>query len=424
MGAAALAVFLAVLFHQAQCACRSRRVAQESNSAKSRFLANISHEIRTPLNGILATAELLERGSLPPAQAELVQAILSSSEDLISIVNDVLDFSRIETGRLPLECVPFSLQDLIVEVNRLFSEKAQAKGLRLQCSLGAGVPVAVEGDALRLRQVLCSLLSNAIKFTQAGEIRLELSVAGVPAEKTAILFRVCDTGIGIEPQTAGSLFHAFTQAESGATRRYGGMGLGLTIAHRLVTLMGGSIGVESEPAKGSTFWFVIPARAVPLVAAAEPAQPRPARREHILIVEDNPVNQLVALRAVTGMGYAAEVVSGGEAALDALARQQFHLVLMDCQMPGMDGYQASTEIRRREGITPGSRRIPIVAMTANAVAGDSERCREAGMDDYLAKPVRLEALASTLERWLEASPPHRGARIAPLTAPGPAVSPG
>jgi len=399
-GAAAWALGLAVVLRQAAGVRHLRRLAEEANAAKSEFLANMSHEIRTPLNGIVASAELLERSGLQAQQHDLALAILSSSDALIAMVNDVLDFSRIEAGGMCLECVPFSLREITADLARSFGERARAKGLGFASSLAEGVPEAIEGDPSRLRQVLSHLLSNALKFTPRGEIRLEVALAGNPAEKTAVVFRVRDTGIGIRPETLGKLSGAFTQAESSATRQYGGMGLGLAIARRLAALMGGTLGVDSPPGGGSTFWFVLPVRAVPLFSAENQAPPGAGRRERILIVEDNPVNQLVALRAVTGMGYAAEVACGGEAALQALARQRFHLVLMDCQMPAMDGYQAAAEIRRREGAAPWKQRIPIVAMTANVMSGDVQRCREAGMDDYLAKPIRLAALSVALQRWL------------------------
>jgi CheY-like chemotaxis protein len=265
------------------------------------------------------------------------------------------------------------------------------------------VPPMIIGDPTRVRQVLMNLISNAIKFTAQGHIRVEVQAAGNPEIGPAAIFRVIDSGIGVETEAAARLFRAFSQADSATTRRYGGTGLGLAISHRLVTLMGGSIGMESEPGKGSTFWFLIPATAAELPVPAPACLPAPAGRTaptawRILVVEDNPVNQMVAARALVALGYQADVVPGGEAALEALQNRRTDLILMDCQMPGMDGYAATAEIRRREA---GRSRIPIVAMTANAIEGNRERCLAAGMDDYLSKPVRLAALGKMLESWLE-----------------------
>ncbi|HXS98856.1 MAG TPA: ATP-binding protein [Candidatus Limnocylindrales bacterium] len=397
------------------CMRRSCQSAEAANRAKTEFLAKVSHEIRTPLNGILATAELLERSGLSAEQHELVQTILGSSDALTGILNDVLDFSRIERGGLTLECAPFALHEVLDELERCYAERAKAKGLEFFTSVAPGVPAAIEGDALRLRQVLSNLLSNALKFTPAGKVSLEVCPAESPDAGTALVFRVRDSGIGIEPAVMDRLFAAFTQGESSDRRRYGGMGLGLAIARRLASLMGGTIGVDSRVGKGSTFWLLLPVRAVPVLSAqkAEPLPPK--RRERILIADDNPVNQLVVLRAVTGMGFSAEVVSSGDAVLESLERSRFQLVLMDCQMPGMDGYQAAALIRERERSTPNAKRIPIVAMTANVVEGDVERCRESGMDDYLAKPFRVAQLAATLDRWLK-PPLHESVMKAPVGA--------
>ena len=289
---------------------------------------------------------------------------------------------------------------------RLFTPSAERKGLRTECRIGPEVPRIIQGDPLRLRQILLNLLSNAIKFTESGSVRVEVARAADTEEGSAVLFRVIDTGIGIAPLVSKKLFRAFSQADSATTRKFGGTGLGLAISLRLVTLMGGSIGMESEPGIGSAFWFLIPARAAPAESAAPAAlavlQEKPAAAPRtsdcrILIVEDNPVNQIVASRALGALGYMAEIAAGGEAALDALRRGRFDLILMDCQMPGIDGYETAAEIRRREA---GRKRTPIIAMTATAIEGDRERCIQAGMDDYLSKPFRIAALESILQRWL------------------------
>jgi len=425
-GAAGLAVALAVLAWQMWRVRQARREAIRANSAKSAFLANMSHEIRTPLNGIVGMAEMLEATCLDRPQREMTGIIRTSSESLIAIVNDILDLSKIEAGGIHLERIPFDLYVTIDNIIQLLTPSARAKGLNLEAIVAADVPRRVEGDALRLRQVLVNLLGNGVKFTEKGSVRLEVRAAGDPAERRAILCRVIDTGIGIDARIIPKLFAPFTQADSAITRRYGGTGLGLAISRRMVTLMGGSIGVDSEPGKGSCFWFVVPVGVVqePLVprlpecappsAHAPPPEPillsaAPARapggaplaptRGRILIVEDNSVNQIVAVRAVTGLGYEAEVASGGDRALEACERGRFDAIFMDIQMPGIDGYATCAALRRREAREPGSRRTPIIAMTANSLEEDQQRCFAAGMDDYLAKPLRLADLSRTLQRW-------------------------
>jgi signal transduction histidine kinase len=410
-GACGLVVALAILLWQVRRVHQARQAAEKANSAKSEFLANMSHEIRTPLNGIVGMAEILARTPLDTEQREMAGVIQSSSESLISVVNDILDFSRIEAGGLPVEPVPFDLRAEVESVVKLFAPRAISKGLAFETCIAPNVPQRVEGDPLRIRQVLMSMVANALKFTEEGKVALEVGLGADPPERLAVLFRITDTGIGIDPRIFGQLFVPFTQADSAPTRRYGGTGLGLAISHRLVTLMGGSLGVESQPGRGSTFWFLVPVgqaerpcRVSDLPAALLPEAPPGAPSGgpgRILIAEDNPINQIVTLRAVRHLGYAAEVVSSGDAALEAWARDRFDLILMDCQMPGMDGYHAAVEIRRREN---GGSRVPIVAMTANVVDGDEEKCRTSGMDDYLSKPIRLSSLARTLQRWLVPSP--------------------
>ena len=404
---ACLAAALAILGWQMRRVREARRAADKANSAKTMFLANMSHEIRTPLNGIIAMAEMLGRSGLTADQCEMAGVILQSAESLMGIVNDILDYSKMEAASLRIESVAFELRPLLEGIIRLYEPHARQKGLALACRVSPDAPRAISGDPLRIRQVLLNLLSNAIKFTESGGVTLEVSGAGDPQQGPALHFRIVDTGIGIAPETSRTLFRAFTQAEAGTTRKFGGTGLGLAISLRMVTLMGGSIGLESQPGRGSVFWFVIPAPAVagwkseaeriPQVpaAAAPPPDSNPGRR--VLIVEDNPVNQIVASRALRSLGCETHVVASGEAALQVLAHAEFDLIFMDCQMPGMDGYQTTAEIRRRES---GGKRTPIVAMTANATEGNRERCAAAGMDDYVSKPFRLAALEGALQRSL------------------------
>ena len=406
-----LTIALATLLWQIRRARQARRAAVRANSAKSEFLANMSHEIRTPLNGIAGMAELLESTSLDGDQREMVGVVRRSSESLTRIVNDILDFSRLEAGTAPPDVVEFDLRHAVDHVQRLVAPQALAKGLRVEVSVAPELPHRVSGDELHLRQVLLNLMSNAIKFTERGEVRLEASAAGDPATSATVMFRVIDTGIGIDPPTVARIFTPFTQGDSAASRSYGGTGLGLAIAGRLVSLMGGTIGVDSLPGRGSTFWFLVPLAAGAGVSEASPEArdtppempallpETPVGNGRILVVDDNPVNQIVALRAVRSLGYVGEVAGGAGQALEALRTQPFDLILMDCQMPGMDGYEAAAEIRRREAVSPSGRRVPIVAMTANAVDGDREKCIDAGMDDYLAKPVRMADLGRALERW-------------------------
>ncbi|MBZ5582330.1 MAG: response regulator [Acidobacteriia bacterium] len=395
--ALSLPAFLGVLWWQARRTRRAQEMAARADSAKAEFLSNVSHELRTPLNGISGMAAILARTDLQADQREMVAAIDRSSATLSAMIDDLLDFSRIEAGSLALERVSFDAREMVEEVAGAFAPRARAQGLTLQAVIAPRAPQMVEGDPPRVRQVLSSLVDNALKFTRRGGVRVELAAAGDPLEARAALFRVADTGVGMGRETMGRLFLPFSQGDSRSAREHGGMGLGLALARRLVVLMGGSLGAESEPGRGSTFWFLLPTGKAACALSAVP-EPTP-EGFRILIIEDNPVNQIVASRAVRGLGYAVEVVSGGQAALGALSAGRFDLVLMDCQMPGMDGYQTAAEIRRREGRAP---RLPIIAMTANAIPGDVERCLAAGMDDYLGKPVRLAELSSTLDRWLGA----------------------
>ncbi|MBL8306649.1 MAG: PAS domain S-box protein, partial [Rubrivivax sp.] len=402
---------------------RGKELAESANRAKSAFLANMSHEIRTPMNAILGLTHLLRRDASDAVQRDRLAKVSEAASHLLLVINDVLDLSKIEAGQLRLEEADFSLDTMITGALALVDERARAKGLVLSVS-HVGVPDALRGDPTRLAQALVNLLSNAVKFTERGSVDLQVEALGREGDRRLLRFTVRDTGIGIAAGQLSTLFEPFMQADSSTTRRFGGTGLGLAITQRLAAQMGGEVGVSSEPGIGSRFWFTAwlqAARvAVPVAAPdKDPDQAEQALRfqaagRRVLLVEDNPINQEVAHELLRSVGLAVTLAQDGAEALAAAGQRHFDLVLMDVQMPVMDGLEATRRLRALAS----TRHVPIVAMTANALNEDRAACLAAGMDDHIAKPVDPVGLYRVLRRWLalEGTPAESGG---PLPDPPP-----
>ncbi len=379
--------------------------AEAASVAKSNFLATMSHEIRTPMNGVLGMAQVLAATRLTEEQQLYVDTILDSGNSLLMVINDILDFSKIEAGKMLLEKVNFNLTHIANDISNLFKGKADEKNIQLTLSIDKQCPTELIGDSLRIKQVLQNYVSNAIKFTEQGSVQIDISGSKISDDSASIMIQVSDSGIGIDQSSQDKLFSDFTQVDSSTTRKFGGTGLGLAICKQLINLMQGEVGVKSQLDKGATFWFTLNLEinnAVEETTKQQIAsnQEQPMLTGQILLVEDNMVNQLVAKAILEKFGLTPEVANNGQEAIEKIQNTQFDLILMDCQMPVLDGFEATEKIRQLERENSLQGHLPIIALTANAHDKDKERCSSVGMDDYLSKPIIKDLLYDTLRKYI------------------------
>ncbi len=407
---------------------RARELAEEANRAKSLFLANVSHELRTPLNGVLGMTEVLLGSGLNAQQTELTETVKQSGTALLALVNDLLDLSRVEAGKLDCKRLPFELKSTLNQTLSLSAPLAERKGLQLSIAYEEPLPNRVVGDCDRLRQILTNYLHNALKFTEKGGVSVEVRQERKGGKLAELVIDVHDTGKGIPEEAQAHLFKPFRQVDESSTREHGGIGLGLAIASRIAETMGGSVGLTSRPGEGSTFWVRLP-----LVLPEDERQPSERNGERdktapadadrkqpkVLVAEDNTINQKVALHFLAKVGCTPEIAADGSIAVRLFEQNKYDLILMDCQMPSLDGYEAARRIRQLEA-SWGQKRTPIIALTAHAMVGDRERCLDSGMDDYLSKPIALDSLRAMLAKWCTPSPDTSSNSVAPELQTSPA----
>ncbi|MCG8317306.1 MAG: ATP-binding protein [Pseudomonadales bacterium] len=383
---------------------KAKQEAENAAKVKTQFLANMSHEIRTPMNGILGMLQLLLRSDLDSKQQEYTDVIKSSSDSLITIINDILDLSKIESGKLTIESIPIVVRDFFQQIKNIEQSQIEAKGLDFLANLDTSSDLIVLGDPVRIRQILENLISNAIKFTETGTITVSVNLVNETAYKCVLRFEVIDTGTGIKPKALTTLFDRFTQEDESTTRKHGGTGLGLNICKQLVLMMNGEIGVDSEPGKGSCFWFEVPFNkcidkdnnGLYEISDSISQVETTFSQAHALLVEDNKLNQQVALYGLEDAQLSVDIAENGEEAINKIQQNQYDVIFMDCHMPIMDGYQATHKIRN----TLGYDKLPIIALTANVIKGEKEKCLQAGMTDYIAKPFELEDLIQALKKHI------------------------